>query len=249
MLSAGMLHASALAALDILNMVAKGGVIAIVIVALSIALLALCIMLFMNLRAAVQCPEELLEEVAARAAKGRLQAAEELLGRDPSALSPVLEAVIRQHRQGVARLDEPLAEATAEQSLIMQQRVGYVGLIGNIAPMLGLLGTVSGMISAFATMSASAGAPDTADLAGSISEALVTTYIGLVVAIPAQVAYTVLRHRVVGLSLRIGEMGEQLVDVLRGEAVGGPRPVRVTSPAAGTRPTAARRAPHQRGGP
>lgn len=221
-----------------LRQMASGGVIAYAIMALSVMLLALSILFLLQLRHATQCPEELLEEVEAHVAQRRWGEATEMLSGDPSALAPVLEALLGRRGTSEARLEETLSEAAAEQSMILSQRIGYVGLIAAIAPMLGLLGTVSGMIRAFATMSASSGATDASQLAGAISEALITTYLGLIVAIPALIVHTVLKHRVLGISLRIGEMGEQLITVLRGSPGG-----RTATGSAGSPPTSAARRP------
>lgn len=226
-----------LAAADLGRQIIRGGVVAWVIIALSVVLLALTILYFLNLRHAVQCPEELLEEVEGRLRKRQLPSIVELLASDPSALAPVLEALLKRRTATQEQLETVLAESAAEQAVLMSQRVAYIGLIAAIAPMLGLLGTVSGMIRAFATMSATAARPDASALAGAIGEALITTYLGLIVAIPAVVLHTFLRHRVMGITLRIAEMGEQFIESL-GDS-GGPR--KATMSGAVRRPTDERR--------
>lgn len=226
-----------MAAFQFVEQVLRGGVIAFVIVALSVALFALCVVLLFHLRYAAQCPDELLEEAQDRISRGECESAASLLASDPSALGVVMEVLLKQRAQPPARLGEILSEVSAEQSMLMAQRVAYVGLIAAIAPMLGLLGTVSGMISAFATMSATTGAPDTSELAASISEALITTYLGLIVAIPALVANMFLRHRVLNIMLRVGEMAEQFIEMLHPDPASvnpaGPRLVKGPQPALG----------------
>ncbi len=204
-----------LAAIEILHQIASGGVVACAIIAVSVILLTLTVLYVIQLRDAAQCPDELLDEVESRVSKRRFDAAVELLAADPSALAGVLEVLIRRRAESEARLEEALSEAAAEQAMIMSQRVAYIGLIAAVSPMLGLLGTVSGMIRAFATMSATSGVTDASQLAGAISEALITTYLGLIVAIPALVVHTFLKHRVMNVTLHIGEMGEQLIQTLR----------------------------------
>lgn len=209
-----------IASINAIDMISKGGVIGYVIVALSIALLTLSIVLFVHLRYAAQCPDELLDEVERCVGHAAGEEAADLLASDPSALAPVLDALLKRRQDPASRLLDTLEGAVAEQATLMSQRVAYVGLIAATAPMLGLLGTVSGMIRAFATMSASAAAPHANELAGAISEALVTTYLGLMVAIPALGVHLLLQHRVVHISLRIGEAGEQFI-----ETIGPARPV------------------------
>jgi len=76
------------------------------------------------------------------------------------------------------------------------RRVEYLNIIGNIAPLLGLLGTVMGMIEAFGQMQATKGAYGPEELAGGISLALVSTFMGLIVAIIAMFFFGVCRNRV-----------------------------------------------------
>ncbi len=89
-----------------------------------------------------------------------------------------------------------MEEAGEERTSKMLRNIEWLNLIGNIGPMLGLMGTVWGMILAFQAIVSKGGTPDPADLAGSISLALVTTLLGLVVAVPALSGYAVLRNRI-----------------------------------------------------
>ncbi|MCD4750018.1 MAG: MotA/TolQ/ExbB proton channel family protein [Thermoanaerobaculales bacterium] len=70
----------------------------------------------------------------------------------------------------------------------LERRMGVLATTANVAPMLGFLGTVTGMIKSFATL-AEAGLTNPGAVAAGISEALITTATGLIVAIPAQLAY------------------------------------------------------------
>ncbi len=215
-----------LAALEITEQLLKGGVIGFVIVALSVVLLTLAIVHAISLRFAVQCPDELLDAVIERVGQRKTEAAQRMVEEDPSALARVLGPILRERGADAGRMREVLADAAAEQSLRLGQRISWIGVIAAVSPMLGLLGTVSGMVRAFAAMSASGGAADPAVLAGAISEALITTYLGLVVAIPALVVHAALRQRVLAVVLKAGEMGEQLVAAMGNGAAARPRAAR-----------------------
>ncbi|MFQ5559460.1 MAG: MotA/TolQ/ExbB proton channel family protein, partial [Nitrospinota bacterium] len=93
---------------------------------------------------------------------------------------------------------------------IMNSNLKGLGVIANLAPMLGLLGTVTGMIKAFDVISES-GAGNAGLVAGGISEALITTATGLVVAIPTLAMYHFLKGRVNRL---IFEMEEILIEFM-----------------------------------
>ena len=102
-------------------------------------------------------------------------------------------------------------EAGEDQTGRLYRKTELLGLIGVIAPMLGLLGTVQGMIVTFNTIAASGGMAKPDDLAGGISLALVTTFEGLVVAIPTMVAFSMFRTRIDSLVSEAGNRIEQIM--------------------------------------
>ncbi|MCK4958567.1 MAG: MotA/TolQ/ExbB proton channel family protein, partial [Planctomycetes bacterium] len=86
-------------------------------------------------------------------------------------------------------------EALHDSSLKLFRRVEWCNIIGNIAPMVGLFGTVFGMIKAFTVLSEAGGQPRPDQLAAAISIALITTFWGLLVAIPALSVCGIFRNR------------------------------------------------------
>lgn len=90
-----------------------------------------------------------------------------------------------------ARMDEALSR---EISLI-DKRTGFLGMFGNVATLLGLLGTISGMISSFAAVASASPADRATMLSLGISEAMNCTAFGLIVAIPALVAFAIYQNR------------------------------------------------------
>ena len=91
----------------------------------------------------------------------------------------------------------------------LQQQVDAV--VASVAPMIGLLGTVSGMISAFQTIGRGGmGRPEL--LAGDIGEALITTATGLVIGIPAMIAYFVLKNRLNTAMIATAQAGTEVIE-------------------------------------
>ena len=102
----------------------------------------------------------------------------------------------------------------------LERFLNTLGTIAAIAPLLGLLGTVTGIMSAFNAINEGA-IGDPRMLSGGISEALITTAAGLLVAIPALVAYRYLRGRVDGLVVQMEKQAIALADAVE---TAGPRP-------------------------
>ncbi len=95
----------------------------------------------------------------------------------------------------------------------LEKRLNLMVLIASISPLLGMTGTVTGMIRSFESMAASAGL-DPSAVAGGISEALITTAAGLIIAIPAVVAYNVFSRRLEEFTMAIEGAVSDLVEAI-----------------------------------
>jgi biopolymer transport protein ExbB len=91
---------------------------------------------------------------------------------------------------------EAMASAKSRERLNLEKRLGILGTLGNNAPFIGLFGTVLGIIKAFADLAQNQGSGGAAVVMKGISEALVATAMGLLVAIPAVIAFNVFKGKV-----------------------------------------------------
>jgi biopolymer transport protein ExbB len=112
---------------------------------------------------------------------------------------------------GFAEYKAAVEEAGEDQTGRLYRKTEVLGLIGAVAPMLGLLGTVLGMISAFNTIAAKGGMARPDELAGGIGQALVTTLLGLIVAIPAMVAFSYFRNTIDSIVAEAGKRIERIM--------------------------------------
>lgn len=186
---------------------------------LSFTLVALAVMNLLAARRDNICPDHLVEAFEAHLDEKRYQEAYELAKTDESFLGNVLSAGLAKLSSGYSPAIEAMQEVGEEESMKLEHRLSYLALIGTISPMIGLLGTVHGMIESFQTISDAAGSPDSRKLAAGIATALVTTFAGLLIAIPAIAAYNILRNRIQRLVLDVGITSEGLMS--RFENVGG----------------------------
>jgi len=128
----------------------------------------------------------------------------------PTFFTNVIAGGLSRVNAGYKQMEEAMSEAGEEAATDLQQKIGYLALIANIAPMLGLLGTVQGMINAFNQISDTA-APKASELAGDIRLALVTTFLGLTVAIPVMCIYQFFKNRVQKIVLEVGAISGELM--------------------------------------
>jgi biopolymer transport protein ExbB len=194
-----------------------GGPIGFVILFCSFVSLALIIEHIVNVKRDKIVPPQLIDEIEGMFENEEYQEALELCEAEPNFLTNVLAAALPKINAGFETMKMAMDDVGEEEAIKLQQKIGYLSLIGNIAPMLGLFGTVTGMISAFQTIAQKGASVTPADLAGGISQALVTTFLGLFVAIPSMIAYFFFRNKVVRITLEIGAIADDLVERFRGK--------------------------------
>ena len=177
----------------------------------SFILVALIMMNLLQVRRDVLLPTQFVEEFEQKLNAKDFQGAYEFARGDESFVGRVLAAGMGRLSRGYPEAVEGMQEAGEDENMALEHRLSYVALIGTIAPMMGLMGTVQGMISSFDVIAQSTVSPKPSQLADGISTALVTTLIGLVLAIPAMVFYGILKNRIQRLVLEIGMVSEGLM--------------------------------------
>ncbi len=183
----------------------------IVFLSLSFVTVALFIMNILSARREAVCPEPLIEGFETLLDEKKYQEAYELAKADESFLGNVLSSGLARLSSGYDHAVEAMQEVGQEESMKLQHRLSYLALIGTLSPMVGLFGTVHGMIESFFEIATGGGSPDPNKLADGISKALLTTLIGLAIAIPAIAAYNILRNRFERLELEVGITGDDLM--------------------------------------
>ena len=166
----------------------------VIFLVLSFGLVALLVMCFMQFRSAVILPPTLIEQVEARLNGKQYEEAYELVKNDESYLGRVLAAGMGKLKRGYPAAVEAMQAAGSEEAMNLEHKISYISLVGALAPMFGLLGTVDGMVTAFMLIAQRDTAPKPSELAVGISQALVTTLIGLWLAIPAIACYGLFRN-------------------------------------------------------
>ena len=190
----------------------------LIFLALSFIFFAFLIMNVLAARRDFVCPQHLIEGFESHLDQKQYQEAYELAKADESFLGNVLSSGLAKLSGSYKHAMEAMQEVGEEESLKLDHRLSYLALIGTISPMIGLFGTVHGMITSFSIIAVAGATPNAQQLAGGISTALLTTLIGLAIAIPAIAVFNILRNRVQRLVLEVGITSERLMS--RFEKVG-----------------------------
>ncbi|MBL8829145.1 MAG: MotA/TolQ/ExbB proton channel family protein [Planctomycetaceae bacterium] len=145
--------------------------------------------------------------------------ARELCDESSSPIAEVLKAAFRKWGKPSVEVEQAILDEGERAAIDLRKYVRLFNAVATISPLLGLLGTVLGMITAFNDIASSAAMGRPELLAVGISEALITTASGLVVAIPALVLYLFFNSRVDSLVIEIDRIGKEVVNIISAEAI------------------------------
>ncbi len=166
--------------------------VALSVLSLTLILSKVVIFLFARLNSTRR-----IEEALKALEMGGVEAVLQTLGKARHPVARMLRAGAEQIMAGQGReaVEAEIRAVATREMMRLSRNDRLLELIGLIAPLLGLLGTILGMISAFQALQAAGSKADPALLAGGIWEALLTTALGLVVAIPAIIAFNMAENR------------------------------------------------------
>ncbi|MEW6356187.1 MAG: MotA/TolQ/ExbB proton channel family protein [Planctomycetota bacterium] len=193
----------------------KGGTVGWVIVFLSVVAGALAVEHAITIRRTVLMPMPVIQRIRSLLKTRDFVELRDFCEENGSFVARVIGAAVAEPRASYEDVEEAMLEAGSEQAAKLYRKIEYLNLIGNVSTMLGLLGTVVGMVQAFDTIARTGGFAKPAELAGSISLALITTVEGLVVAIPSLIAYVYFRNKVEELSAEVAAVGDEIMKPIR----------------------------------
>ena len=176
----------------------------------SFVMVGLIIEHFTNIRDVKLIPPDFVQAIQTAMDEKKYQDAMQICEQSDNYISRIMQVGLSEIRYGYDAMVDAMSVVGEEESIKLQQKIGYLGLIAVIAPLLGLLGTVHGMVVCF-TQIAEAPVTSARDLATGIYLALVTTVEGLVVAIPALFFYSFFQNRVTNIGLEAGAVCDELI--------------------------------------
>ena len=202
----------------LMDSIIAGGWIGGIIIILSIVAVAFMIEHAISIRKERLMPAAQLDQMEELIAAGKIREATEYC-QDPknySLASDVVLAALERYQGsefGFADYKSAAEEAGEENTARLYRKTDILSVIGAIAPMLGLFGTVEGMMEAFNTI-AMQETVKPRDLADSISKALVTTWLGLIVAIPTMAVFSYFRNKIDSIVSECGKHVERILQPL-----------------------------------
>lgn len=206
---------------EIIHYLRLGGVTVAAILAASVVALGVAIERVIALWGASQRSRALSQAISKHLLRGDVGAARTAAERSPSVAADIfLAGFDRLDRSGQPHgsLESAVARERAEVLLRMKRNLWILGTIGATAPFVGLFGTVAGIMRSFRDLGldvAQGGVGGSAKVMGGISEALIATAVGIIVAVEAVVLYNYFQARLSRLSVELRLIAEEFIELLR----------------------------------
>ena len=216
------------------NYVERGGPVMWPLLALSVLGLTVMIWRWWALRQAAAGVPTLMKALRSALMDGNIAEAIAICDRHPGPIASIVKAGLIRASRPKEEVELALQDASAHELAVLERGLPILATVAMIAPLLGFLGTVTGMINSFEAL-ASVGLNNPAAVAQGISEALITTAAGLMIAIPVQMAYNYFVTNVNGLVRNMESAANVVLEALAdGDTRGGtdlPRPSPNLTPA------------------
>ena len=200
--------------LTLMTMIQQGGMILWITMAMGFLGLLLTVYLLLTVTPKREVPPTLVKRAQAQIKAGDLRGAYQMCQERDEMISLVIRAGLKMAGHDRYVIQEAMESEGDRGATALWQKVSYLNNIAMIAPLLGLLGTVWGMMQAFSSI-----ALDTAQVKGltmaySVSQAMITTAGGLIVAIPAMAVYYFLRGRVIRIIAEVEAQASEFVELI-----------------------------------
>lgn len=192
-------------------LIETSGLIGGFLLLISIYFVAKVTQLFVELRRPTIIPEDLLTQCNALASKRDFNGAYALAREDPSELGQLIAAGLAALPSGLDEARDTIDRLGEIITVEMEKKISMLAVIGTLGPMIGLLGTLKGMIGAFGVIAMSDTQLKAGEVAGHISEALVLTFEGVALSVPAIYFFAFFKNRISTLSLEAINTADEFI--------------------------------------
>lgn len=195
------------------------GPIGVFLLGISVYFTALVIRLFMEMRITEAVPPALVERLEYSIKEKKFQETYDACRDSDSFLARLVRIGVANLPNGRAEAKEAMIGAAEEIVTGMEQKVGYLAIIGQLGPLIGLVGTVWGMILSFQEIATASGAqPRPEKVAEGISTALVITLLGVTLAVPAIFFFAYFRNRIAVITMESTRVADRVISSLMAAA-------------------------------
>ena len=189
----------------------SSGLIGLGILILSIYFVATVIRLFIELRVPVAMPPEEVAQAESLLQARDYQGLYDFTSKSHSLYSRLVSVGIAELPSGLPEAREVMDRTADAETVDMERKISMLAVIGTLGPMIGLVGTLKGMISSFMVIAISDTQMKASEVAAGISEALLLTFEGVALSVPAIFLFAVFKNRVAKMSVETLLAADELV--------------------------------------
>lgn len=195
--------------------VEAAGPIGLFLVIISVYMVQLLIRLFLEMKVSEAVPPALVEKVDTAIKERKFQEVYDACRDNESFLARLVRTGIANLPNGRPEAKEAMSTTAEEVVTGMEQRIGYLAIIGQLGPLIGLVGTLIGMIMSFQEIAMAQGAqPRPEKVAEGISTALVITLLGISLSVPAIFFFALFRNRVALMTMEATRAADRVINSL-----------------------------------
>ena len=205
--SAGVHHAKS----SLAWLIETSGLIEAFLLVISMLFVAQVMRLFLELREQVVVPKELLHECEQMLSKRDYSGIYKLARESSCELGQLIATGMATLSSGLSDAREAMDRVGDAMTVEMEKRISMLAVVGTLGPLIGLLGTLKGMISSFSVIALSDTQLKASEVAGGISEALVLTFEGVILSVPAIYFFALFKNRVSSLSVQAMNSADEFV--------------------------------------
>ena len=196
------------------EIIQKGGVVMYPILLCSVLSLAIFLERLWSLREGRIIPKNFIKEVEEFIRMKKFNEAIALCSTSNSSIARIIYAGLKKAGKSKDEIKEAVNEQGKQEAMELERFLTTLGTIAGVSPLLGLLGTVTGMIKTFNVLAISKQLGDPGMLSAGISEALITTAAGLIVAIPSFIFYKYFTSKVDKLVVKMEGISIRFVELI-----------------------------------
>ena len=189
----------------------SSGLIGLFILCLSIYFVATVIRLFIELRPVVAMPPEEVAQCEQLLQERNYQGLYDFTSKSQSLYGRLVSVGIAELPSGLTEAREVMDRNADAETVDMERKISMLAVLGTLGPMIGLVGTLKGMIASFAVIALSDTQLKASEVAGGISEALLLTFEGVALSVPAIYFFAVFKNRVAKISVETLLAADELV--------------------------------------
>jgi len=197
----------------ILSFFRSGGIVMFPLLLASVIALSIVIEKLINLRRKAVMRPKLLDMIKKMIIESDYFGASTVCDENPCAMTEIIHAAVENRDLSREEIKEAIIDTGRQHIPVLERYLGILGSIASVSPLLGLLGTVTGMIKVFSVISR-VGVGNAEALSGGISEALITTATGLVIAIPTLIMYNYLVDKAENVLLEIEKESIKIMNMI-----------------------------------